>query len=308
MEKLRKEERYKYESAESVEKEYRWDLEACLLGKTVDEYIQRFKEISKEFIALKEEKYKSKELYLKAKKISEELKKNLQIPFQYLSNKRNTNLICPETNRDLQILTNCYHNFEAEYGSEKHLIKKYKKNLREWAELPEFKPYRLSILFSIGKLKYSLNSRIEEYLSKSAKGEINLYDIFSILHDSEIDYGSVKIEGRRVKITDGNYRKLMENTNERIRKTVYYNRERAVTKHRESSAQLLIQYLRNEIVNSKIRGYKSYLHSLVMDDNVNPKLLNTLFKNVKRLMPLFEKRRKLFKKYIEKKYNKKYRV
>lgn len=297
--------KYKYNSIEEVEKKYRWDLEACLLGKTIEDYIAKLKELSKKVISVKESKYESKESYIEALKLGIEFERNLIIPYQYLSNKLNTNLVSPETNRDFQMLMNVYHAHNAEYGSETKLIKKNKKKLKEWAELPEFKTIKLKLLYKLENLKYRLEDNVEDYLTKTSKGEKNLYKIFSIIHDSEIDYGFVNVAKEKVKITNGNFGQLLENKNEKIRKTVYNNRDKAITKHKESSAQLLIQHLKSEIVQSKIRGFKSHLHSVILDDNVSPKLLETLFENVKKLVPIFKRLASYKKLFFEKKFNKK---
>lgn len=125
------EERYRYDSAESVEEKYRWDLESCLLGKSIDEYLERFKELSEEVIALKEKRFENKDLYLKSMKLFEEQTKNISIPLLYLHNKKNTNIVDPETNSELQRVFNIYNNFSARYGSDSYLFKRHKKKLRE---------------------------------------------------------------------------------------------------------------------------------------------------------------------------------
>ena len=71
-------------------------------------------------------------------------------------------------------------------------------------------------------------------------------DIYSNLKNNEIDYGTVLIDNEEVVIAPTNYRKLMKNEDEKIRKEVYEKFNSATIKHSGTFASLLNSYVSME--------------------------------------------------------------
>lgn len=298
---------YSYKNIEEVEKEYRWDLEACLEGQPVEYYLEKFSLKSQEVLEFKALKYKSKDNYLKAHELERELYKYFLIASTYLSNRVNTNLTDSEYNKSYFKLKLLYQQHSVAYGSEDNLLAKHEKDLRLWAKDERFTNIRRQLLFSLDCLKYKLSDSVEEYLVQTQKGQVSLHKIFSILRDTEVDYGVVNVKGKEIKITEGNIHQLLQNKEEEVRKTSYHKYAAAVSKHRETFSQLLIQHLRKNVVVAKVRGYSSCLNSLLLEDGVTSELLDTLYKNTEKLTPLMGKYLEWKKKFFQKRFNKEMR-
>lgn len=280
-----------YKSAEEVEEVYRWDLEDALQGRTVEYYLSELKRLSPEIIARKDTKFLSSDNLREAIKLEEEYAKNIDIAYIYLSNRSNTNVVDPIYSKELYELTLLSKEHSIQYGSEYNIIAAQREHVIARAHEPEFANLKRELLFAVDSLQYKLDDKIEEYLNSIQKGNTSLYEIFSVLRNSEVDYGDVLVGDEKVHITDGNYTQLLKNTDETVRKNTHTNYAQAISKHRQSFSKLLIQTIRRKSVLKRARGFKSLLSAVLYPDQIREELLETLYNGVEKLAPLMKKYR-----------------
>ena len=127
-------------------------------------------------------------------------------------------------------------------------------------------------------------------------------DIYSNLKNNEIDYGKVNIDGEEVTIAPTNYRKLMKNEDEEIRKEIYEKFHNSLTKHNGTFASLLNSYVSMKDKLSNIYKYNNSweqkLFQYNMTDKVYKTLVDTTFNNLKPINRYFELKKKKIKKEI----------
>jgi len=155
------------------------------------------------------------------------------------------------------------------------------------------------------ELDHKLSDDVENYLNDTASGSPVPEDIFSIISDSEVDFGNVLIKNKKIKITEGNRIALLKNKDEQVRKDVYFNYLNGYLKNKQSLARLLYQHIKEISVNALYRKYNSSLESILLQDHVDKKLLNIIYDAVQKHMYIFKKYNNAKKQFFKAKFNKK---
>ena len=122
-----------------------------------------------------------------------------------------------------------------------------------------------------------LNKSEEEILAVLTETFDSYQTLSSSLINLEHDYGTVEIDGKSIQISSNNYRALMKNRDENIRKIVrekYYGK---LAEYKYTAAILLNAFVRNNINLAKIRKYNSPWEEKLKDEH----LPNELFVSLK---------------------------
>ncbi|MBN0919550.1 oligoendopeptidase F [[Mycoplasma] gypis] len=295
----------KYNSYKEVPSEYKWDLEDILKNTSLEKLQEEYFELFEKEIEIKDSKYNSKEEYLKFIELED---KRTLVAFKienYLSNKLNINTVDPEINKLIVEFENKDNEFNIRLGSEVNRLEANKDKLQAWKDLPEFKNVKKDFEKVLNNLEHKLNPEVEQFLNEAASGNPSPYRIFSILDSSEIDFGyAISSKGKKQKITDGTRISLLKSKDEQTRKSTYNNYLLGFWKHRQSLAALLIQHFKEYTTMASIRKFPSSVSALISSDNVKQELLETIYSNVKKHMPMFHKFSKANRKYFKIKFKK----
>ncbi len=125
-------------------------------------------------------------------------------------------------------------------------------------------------------------------------------DISSNLRNNEIDYGNIKINNEKIRIAPNNFRSLMKNKDENIRKVVYRKFNKELDKYGSTFASLLNSYVSMNDKLANIYNYKSSWDEKLFDYNISDKVYKTLVKtvesNLDSLHRYYELKSKIFNK------------
>ena len=125
-------------------------------------------------------------------------------------------------------------------------------------------------------------------------------DISSNLRNNEIDYGNIKINNEKIRIAPNNFRSLMKNKDESIRKVVYRKFNKELDKYGSTFASLLNSYVSMNDKLANIYNYKSSWDEKLFDYNISDKVYKTLVKtvesNLDSLHRYYELKSKIFNK------------
>src|SRR5574344_152933 len=136
----------------------------------------------------------------------------------------------------------------------------------------------------------------EELLITKLSSNDNVFDkINSILTDSVLNYGIIKVNGEDVLITNSNYRHIMMNKDRKVRKECY---ELMTNKLKEFSSVLgesLIANMRQADTISNIRNFKDVLDMQLFSSNIPPKVVSNLYDVVSKRVDVFQKYLELVK-------------
>ena len=157
---------------------------------------------------------------------------------------------------------------------------------------PKLSEYKAD-LDRIYREKDHVLSEKEEIIINELTDAMNNYDdMSSSLLNSQHDYGKVKIGDEVVTIANNNYRSLMRNKDENVRKKVYTSFNKKIDQYSETNAALLNSYVSMNNTISKLRNYKDSwerkLFGLNLSDKVFKTLLNTTEENLASLQRYYK--------------------
>ncbi|MGL5205861.1 MAG: M3 family oligoendopeptidase, partial [Metamycoplasmataceae bacterium] len=168
-----------------------------------------------------------------------------------------------------------------------------------------FKNYKKDILFVLDGKKHKLPDEIEEFIKKISRAEISASDVFSILYNSELNYKeAISKKGKKIKISLANRTSLLKSNDESIRKSTYINWNDAYLQHKGTFSNLLYQHIKNISAWSLERKYDSSVTALIDEDQVDTKLLETLYSSVQKNNHNFQRFTKLKKEFFAIKFKK----
>ncbi|WP_322910890.1 oligoendopeptidase F [Mycoplasmopsis felis] len=293
-----------FSSYKDIPKQYKFDLDDILKGKQIDSLIEEFKSIKEQRIKIKDSKYNSIEEYLADIDLSE---KETILSFKihnYISNNLNTDLINPvykKLDNDFNFLN---HELDKRFGSEENRFFANIEKMKIWKNDPRLLSYKRHIEDQISYFEHKLDDNIEEYLIKTSIGQPDPHKIFSILSNSELDYGIIKTKnGKKIILNPTNYHQLLKNDDEEIRKQTYTKYWNAYISHKDTFAELLYQHFKSLTTEAEIRKYKSAVNMLTSKDKVSDAILLKLFEKVSQSRNIL----KTYKKWNDKFYKIKFK-
>ncbi|MGL4252043.1 MAG: oligoendopeptidase F [Metamycoplasmataceae bacterium] len=294
-----------YKKYNDIPLKYRFDLDYLLEGHKIEDLIQKYFKLLEIKIIEKDSKYESPEAYLKHLKKSENTSILANKIYNYISNNISVNVVSPEFHKLQDDLEFKLFEFNKRLGSETNRFFIHEEKLREWVKLPSFKNYKKDILFVLDGKKHKLPDEIEEFIKKISRAEISASDVFSILYNSELNYKeAISKSGKKIKISLANRTSLLKSNDESIRKSTYINWNDAYLQHKGTFSNLLYQHIKNISAWSLERKYDSSVTALIDEDQVDTKLLETLYNSVQKNNHNFQRFLKLKKEFFAIKFKK----
>lgn len=295
----------KYNSYSDVEEKYKWDIEDILGNKTYQQLEDEYFDLYSKIIEIKDSKYNSLDQYVEYIELSKKFLILGNRISNYLDNKLNINIVDPTINKTISLFETKSQEYAKKLGSEANRIFQHKDKIKTWINDDRLIDVKKDLEATLQELDHKLSNDVENYLNDTASGSPVPEDIFSIISDSEVDFGNVLIKNKKIKITEGNRIALLKNKDEQVRKNVYFNYLNGYLKNKQSLARLLYQHIKEISVNALYRKYNSSLESILLQDHVDKKLLNIIYDAVQKHMYIFKKYNNAKKQFFKAKFNKK---
>lgn len=295
----------KYNSYSDVEEKYKWDIEDILGNKTYQQLEDEYFDLYSKIIEIKDSKYNSLDQYVEYIELSKKFLILGNRISNYLDNKLNINIVDPTINKTISLFETKSQEYAKKLGSEANRIFQHKDKIKTWINDNRLIEVKKDLEATLQELDHKLSDDVENYLNDTASGSPVPEDIFSIISDSEVDFGNVLIKNKKIKITEGNRIALLKNKDEQVRKNVYFNYLNGYLKNKQSLARLLYQHIKEISVNALYRKYNSSLESILLQDHVDKKLLNIIYDAVQKHMYIFKKYNNAKKQFFKAKFNKK---
>ncbi|CAX37502.1 Oligoendopeptidase F [Metamycoplasma hominis ATCC 23114] len=295
----------KYNSYSDVEEKYKWDIEDILGNKTYQQLEDEYFDLYSKIIKIKDSKYNSLDQYVEYIELSKKFLILGNRISNYLDNKLNINIVDPTINKTISLFETKSQEYAKKLGSEANRIFQHKDKIKTWINDDRLIDVKKDLEATLQELDHKLSDDVENYLNDTASGSPVPEDIFSIISDSEVDFGNVLIKNKKIKITEGNRIALLKNKDEQVRKDVYFNYLNGYLKNKQSLARLLYQHIKEISVNVLYRKYNSSLESILLQDHVDKKLLNIIYDAVQKHMYIFKKYNNAKKQFFKAKFNKK---
>ena len=162
--------------------------------------------------------------------------------------------------------------------------------------------YKFDLDKTFRRKEHVLDEEKEIIINNLVQAMNHFDDIYSNLKNNEIDYGKINIAGEEITIAPTNYRKLMKNENEEIRKEVYDKFHHSLIKHSGTFASLLNSYVSMKDKISNIYKYNDSWEQKLFQYNITDKVYKTLVEttlnNLRPINKYFELKRKVLNKKI----------
>lgn len=146
--------------------------------------------------------------------------------------------------------------------------------------------YRFMLESLFRNKKHVLSKEEETILANLADIRGASGEIFSMLNNVDIDFGNTTDDnGEIINITHGNYSKLMESPNRKLRKKVF---EQMYDKYKRLNNTLSVVYsynVKNFVIDSKIRKYNDVLSSALDSENIPSLIYTNLIETVHKHLP-----------------------
>lgn len=121
------------------------------------------------------------------------------------------------------------------------------------------------------------NNRINELLTK--------YNTLI----SEMKFDNIEENGEQIEVTNSNYSKLLQSNNENTRRQAYLSVDKRYKEKQIEFFKILKEIYELRIENSKLENYDSVLEKVLMKENIDKKIINTLIKSVNNNLSLIHK-------------------
>ena len=125
-------------------------------------------------------------------------------------------------------------------------------------ENPELELYRLALMDTLKQKKHVLSKSEEALLAKLSEVTDNSNNIFSMLNDADMKFGTIKDEnGEEIEVTHGSYISLMESHDREVRKAAFDAVYNTYKGHINTLSALYNTSVKNDVITSQIRNYGS---------------------------------------------------
>jgi oligoendopeptidase F len=145
---------------------------------------------------------------------------------------------------------------------------------------------------------YVLSEKEEKLLSMSADFASGPRDIFTMLNNADMTFGSIQDEsGKMVELTHGRYQVLLQSKNREVRRKAFRKFYSAYRHLINTIASSYAASVKKDVFYAKVRGYESALKKELFSDNVPVELYDNLIKvmheNLKIMYEYIELRKKI---------------
>ncbi len=291
----------RYNNRGDVPEKYKWDLTSIFENDEVFE--NTYKEVVK--IVDKLSTYKgctkdSNKLYefLKLEIDTTAIVEDLYV-YSYLINDQELGIESSIVRKEkIERLLGVLNNNTSFFGPE--LLKLNQEEYNKLFDNTKLLEFKFNLDYIYRKKEHILSEDKEVIVNDLITSMNHFDDISSNLRNNEIDYGSIKINNEKIKIAPNNFRSLMKNKDENIRKVVYRKFNKELDKYGSTFASLLNSYVSMNDKLANIYNYKSSWDEKLFNYNISDKVYKTLVKtvesNLDSLHRYYELKSKIFNK------------
>ena len=169
--------------------------------------------------------------------------------------------------------------------------------INSWMNLPEFADYKIFLQKELHHKPYILSEKEERILSLQAESSETAQNVFSLLTNVDLQFGSVHVNGEEKPLTQSTFTLYLHNPDRKIREEAYKNFYDSFVKHENTLATLYAGSVNQDIFISRARGYKSSLEAALygnkVPESVYRNLIDTVHKNLPTLHKYYSLRKKV---------------
>ncbi|WP_318662527.1 oligoendopeptidase F [Treponema sp.] len=170
--------------------------------------------------------------------------------------------------------------------------------LNSWIETPEFADYKIYIKKLLHLKPYILSEKEERLMALQSEASETAYKTFSILENLELDFGTIKVKGKQLPLTQTTWSQFLKNPDRKVRKEAYERFYDVFEKHENTLASLYAGSVNQDIFETRARGYSSCLEHALYSNKVPLEVYHNLIDTVHKNFDTLHRYYKIFKKAL----------
>ncbi|MCR5217375.1 oligoendopeptidase F [Treponema sp.] len=276
---------------DQIPSEYKWDLTKLYSDEA--QWEKELKEIpvlAKKFLTYKGHLGDSAEKLLEALHADEDLDRLVEKVSHYAGLKNSADQgdskAQEDLNRVMMAYTEC-SSLTSYFVPE--LLSLPEEKINEWIKMPGFENYRIYIQKILHAKPHTLSEKEERLLALQSETSDTASNVFSLLSDVDLNFGSVKVDGKDVPITHSTWSSLEENQDRAVRKETYEKFYGVHEGHANTLAALYAGSVKQDIFIARARGYDSALEASLYGDKVPVSVYKNLIETVHKNLPVLHR-------------------
>ena len=261
-----------------------WDL--SVLYKNTEAFKEEYKKLKEDIKEI--EKYKGKLLesadtLLNFLKLEDTLERRLYKLYYYAHlnfDVDTTNAKSLELTAEISQLITIYSTLTSFVDPE--LLKaEYAKILRFYEEKPELLTYRFNLENLYRYKKHTLKENEEKILSTLSEALNASDEIYESLTDSDLTFGNIVVDGKRIEFTESNYSTFIESNDRKVRQKAFNILFKNYQKYIHTIANTFRFHVETASKLAKLKHYESSLAASLFQENIDIKVYENLIKTVR---------------------------
>lgn len=275
----------KQKKRSEIKEEDTWDL--SVLYKNTEAFKEEYKKLKDDIKEI--EKYKGKLLesadtLLNFLKLEDTLERRLYKLYYYAHlnfDVDTTNAKSLELTAEISQLITIYSTLTSFVDPE--LLKaEYAKILRFYEEKPELLTYRFNLENLYRYKKHTLKENEEKILSTLSEALNASDEIYESLTDSDLTFGNIVVDGKRVEFTESNYSTFIESNDRKVRQKAFNILFKNYQKYIHTIANTFRFHVETASKLAKLKHYESSLAASLFQENIDIKVYDNLIKTVRK--------------------------
>lgn len=152
--------------------------------------------------------------------------------------------------------------------------------MQRYIEAPELAEYSFMLQNLQRSKAHVLDEQSERLLSMAGDFSGGAQEIFTMLNNADLKFGSVEHNGQVYELTHAKYIELMQSEDRALREKVYRKFYEAFSGHINTIAATYDTAVKKDVFYARARGYESALHKALFADNVPPEVYQDLIRVV----------------------------
>lgn len=190
---------------------------------------------------------------------------------------------------------------EAESFISPEISKISDERLEEYLKDDRMKEYEKSIRDIMKEKKHILSEEVEQVLAKYSEIFSSSENTFDIFTNTEFEYPDViDDDGNKMKMSSAMFSQYLMSKSENVRKQAFESMYSLYKKHINTITELYLSRVKQKVISSKLRNYKSSLDAATNNDDSNVKVYETLLKELNKNLYLNHEYIKLKAKLLNK--------
>lgn len=283
-------------------KNYTWDLEDILKGKSLDQLFNEWIKIEEEIVQQFPDFYKSLNNFKKWIKTNEKSEIISNRLSNYISNNYQEDLSNPKWISYIQKLQVKANEYSVKLSGYDNVVLKNEKLIRSYLTDKSLKEYQRAFDLIFKTKKHLLSDVEEKLLSKVSITNGGVDSAFSTLTDNDIKFkDAINSNGKNVSIkTVADVSKLLKSNDRSLRKSTWINFNSAYHQFESTLTQTLYYNYLTLNTYAKLRKYKDYIDAAADADEVKEDLILHIYKMVETFKPSEDKYAKKVKALLKK--------